>query len=390
MDYIHANNRERQIEYRTFLSLSDYVEDDAKLYFANTNYNALVIVDKTTWTVEQIIPFEGENLAVQNMHLSCIKKADKICFLPANSKRVHIFDVEEKRQYVCDLPDQDVEEKIQGKWEYYLYDGQTYLLPGYSKQRLWRWNVPENILEVEEWWSVYPADSALWHGRMDDECFYTLVMRSNQLFITNMRKRTTEAVCLPDERIRYITYDGKNFWYAMQDNLGEINLDIVCWNQKDGVLNRYNLQNDFGQESDHTFYSAIFFAAGHLFVFSALSMEIYVLDTDQKRIIPIHFIQCSRGAFQCREVIPSFKQIGNTLVCMLRNAGEVVLVDLDTLEAKQHSICFSIAEKDQEYAYRVALCRNALLYEEPDKVGLDTLIRFCMENDKRSYLEDVL
>ena len=108
-----------------------------------------------------------------------------------------------------------------------------------------------------------------------------------------------------------------------------------------------------------------------------------MLDTENKRITSIHLIQCTKGAFQWKEVIPSFKYVGNTLICMLQNAGDIVLIDLDTLEVKQCSARFFVKEKDQEYVYKVALSRNALLYEEPNRVDLDTLIRFCMEDDER-------
>lgn len=96
MDFREASNRDRQIEHRTFFSLSDYVEDDKKLYFANTNYNALVIVDKATWTVEQLIPFKEEERAAKNLHLHCVKKAGRICFLPAEAHCVHIYDIEKE------------------------------------------------------------------------------------------------------------------------------------------------------------------------------------------------------------------------------------------------------------------------------------------------------
>lgn len=377
MDYREANNRDRLIECRAFLSIADYVEDDAKLYFSNTNYNGLVIVDKKTWTVEQMIPFKGEERAAQNLHLRCVKKEDKICFLPAESKSVHIYDIKAEKQYICGFLNQNKETEAQGKWDYFIYDDQIYLLPGRGRQRMWRWNVSKNDLEMEEWWSVSKADSALRHGSMDDERFYSLATGTNQLFITNMYKRLTDMVCLPDGRINNITYDGKNFWYTMEDNL-----DIVCWNPKEGILNRYNLQDNFGVESDRTYYGKIYFTAGNLFIFTGIQQRIYVLNPNNKNVTAIYNIKCSRGAFQLEEIVPSVKCVGNTLICPLQNAGDMVFIDLDTLEIKQCGVMFSMNVKDQEYEYRIALRRNALLYEDSDRVGLDTVFRFCMENEE--------
>lgn len=371
------NNQERLIEYRAFLSMSDYAVDDKRLYFSNTNYNALVIVDKATWMVEQMIPFKGENSITSNIHSYCIKQADKICFLPAISKGVHIYDITEKKQYVYDLPYQYTEGKIQGKWNFFIYESQIYLLPGYGRQRLLRWNVLENVLEEEMWWGENLPETALRHGCIDNDSFYTVEVGTNQLYITNMHNRLTEAISLPDEQVS-IAYDGENFWYAMKDDPQKDNLDIVCWNQKKGTLKRYNISKDFGLESGFEYYTEIYFAAGRLIIFFACCQKIYVLDPNSGQMQTIHSIHCTRGAFQWKEIIPGFKAIGNTLVCMLQNAGDIVFIDLESLEVKQYSAHFNMEGKE-EYSYKIALSRNALLYEEPNKVGTDTLISYCTQ-----------
>lgn len=54
------------------------MEEDGKLLFVNTNYNALVIANKVTAKIEKLIPFEGVEPTAKNEHLRCVKKRNKI------------------------------------------------------------------------------------------------------------------------------------------------------------------------------------------------------------------------------------------------------------------------------------------------------------------------
>lgn len=367
-------NRERLNEFRVFLSLADFAEDDDKIYFANTNYNALVIVNKETWTIAQFIPFEGIEPNAQNMHLRCIKKQNKICFLPAGIPLVHIYDIENGTQHTCKFRDTDEEETPQESWDYFeCDDNQVYLLPCNGRQELWKWKVPEDALERECWWKLSPVNSALQHGGIDEKSFYTLVVASNQLYITDIVAQTIDTFSLPDEHILHITYDGQNFWYTM-----EANSDIVCWNKEQGVVDRYQMPLDTRWENGFMAYLEICYMGGNLFLFSKDNQSIYVLNQDARKLKRIHSIECARGAFFAREVEPSFKCIDNKLICLLKNAGDVVVIDLKSMEARQYNESFQIDEKIQEYEYGCLLNRNVLLLEEPGVVDLDMLLRHYM------------
>lgn len=372
MDYREENNRNRQIEYRTFLSLSDYVEDDEKLYFSNTNYNALVVVDKRTWAVEQFIPFEGEERAAINLHLRCVKKGDKICFLPAEAQCLHIYDIRSGKQSAYGIGDRGRETGEQGVWSYFEYEERVYLLPGRSDQKLHLWDEQADLVTAEDWWDVSLESAVLGHDNLDEESFYSYVKGGSRLYITDLSKRTVEEFGLPDEHIKYVTYDGQNFWYVTTDSA-----DIVCWSREQGEVERYQIQGDIQWEKDLIPCIGICHAGGKLFLFfynMSVAYALCVLDTDEGRVKNIHTVKCERGEFGDIEQEPNFKRAGNELVCLLKNAGEVVHIDLKTLETRQYVESFRVDAQEQKYMYGVLMDKGALLYEEPGGVGLDMLI----------------
>lgn len=373
MDFREASNRDRQIEYRTFFSLTDYVEDDKKLYFSNTNYNALVIVDKATWTVERLIPFEGEERDAKNLHLYCIKKAGKICFLPAEAHCAHIYDIEKGEQSTCDTLNESMTEEAQGAWNYFVYGDKIYLLPGVAGQKLHLWDVQANSFKRENWWDIPLENAALAHDSMDEKCFYSFVKESNQLYITDLLNQSIEEYFLPDEHIKYVTYDGQNFWYVTTDTP-----DIVCWNRRDGEVDRYPIQGDIQWEYNIIPCIGICYAEGNLFLLfynMQIAYALCVLNIAERRVKNIYSIECKRGEFGDIELEPGFKKVGNELVCLLKNAGEVVHIDLETLESRQYVEDFRFGVQVQRYVYDILIDKGALLYEEPGVVDLSTLIQ---------------
>lgn len=373
-----ADNGDRCNEYRAFLSITDYAEDDEKIYFANTNYNALVIVNKGTWGVEKIIPFEGAELNAQNMHLRCVKRQNKVCFLPAGAQCVHIYDIENETQRVCMLSTDSADGMPQESWDYFICKDQVYLLPGNDKYGLWAWNVSEDAIERENWWNICHENSTLKHGSVGRNCFYSLRVDSDRLYITDVEARKIEALQLPDEHVLQIAYDGKCFWYMTGDYS-----DIVCWDREQGVVERYKIQEELCQKNDAISHWEICHAAGNIFLFSENEYALYLLDRESRSLRCIHSVECMRGDFKRREMELSFKCADNKLVCMARNAAEIILVDLKSLETKQYTVNFGISEYFHEYVYKVLLARNALLFERPGVADLDTLLRYCMESSMR-------
>ena len=366
------NNAARLKEYRAFLSFADFAEDEENLYFANTNFNGLVIAKKGTWTLERLLPFADESPTSQNLHLCCVKRENKICFLPAGTQSMHIYDIERGTQRTCNFESGTEAEQPRETWDYFAAAGGVYLLPCRGSQGLWKWSVPADAVEREAWWKLPHAEGTLQHGRMDGKRFFSLGVSDGQLWIADVESQTVETLSLPDRQVSHMVYDGQNFWYVV--NGGP---DVVCWNKEQGVRGRYQMKDSDCWEQEVMSCQGICHAAGKLFLFEAGSRSIYMLDEENGQMTKIHSIACARGAFRAREMEMSFQCVDNKLICMLKNTGDVVCIDLETSKVRQQSADFHMDKGMQEYTYAIALHRNALLYEEKGAVDLQMLLRYC-------------
>lgn len=377
-------NAERINEYRLFLSMSDFVEDEKQIYFVNTNYNALVVADKETGKITRHVLLTGYHANIQNMHLQCVQRQNKIYFLPAGAQCLHIYDMESGEQKICDFLKQEEGADVpQDSWGYFLRNDYVYLLPCRSGQGLWSLAAQEDEPLPEEWWSISSDDGLLRHGTIDGERFYTLEVNSCRLHMTNIADHMIESVLLPDQNVQHVTYDGKNFWYTIKGVS-----DIVCWNPEQGVVDRYLVSYDsyylvgslYGMET----YQGICYAGGHLFLLSGEGSFLYVLDQEARELRTLHAVECARGAFFAKEMLTYFKCTGNSLICMLQNVGETLVIDLETLEVRQVREAFladsPVKEAVYEQSYKLLLDRKALVHEEKGIVDLDLLIQRCMEN----------
>lgn len=369
------NNIDRANEYRAFLSIADYAEDDGKLYFANTNYNALVIADKSGWNVERIIPFDGESMNVRNMHLGCIKKDNKICFLPAGVQYAHIYDLAEGTQKVCRFLSKEEESLTQqvkqNAWNSFEWKDNVYLLPCFGEQGIWRWEVGEDSFEREVWWDKSNIRGLVYHGTVDGESFYTLKLFSGSLWITNVRTRKAERYDLPDTDVYAITYGGGKFWYSHTANRNE----IVCWDTSQGVVDRYHI--DWTDKKGYAHLTNGYYVAGNLYLFSNMDQTIYRFDTNKRELTRIYEFDCVRGNFFSNEMLPNIRHVGNELIYMIKNAGEIVRINLETSEAIRESVNLKLDESAKEYEKQVLLASKGVLLGETEEMNRDTLHRYC-------------
>lgn len=375
-----TDNLDRINEFRAFLSFADFAEDEERIYFANTNYNALIIVRKENWQVEKRVLFAETERGEQNMHLRCVKKRGKICFLPAKSQCIHIYDTEKEQQYTYFFENTGNDEnEMEGAWDYHESRGQVYLLPDSSVRGLWRWNIQKNTIEQENWWEVQQEECFWQHGSIDKEIFYSLSGNPGRLFVTDVEKHTIETFDLPDDNVSHITYDGENFWYTMEGSL-----DIVCWNWKTGVVDRYLIQSEIYWDQNIMAYMGICYAAENLFLFSSKCdtfSAIYILNKKERKLKSLYNIDSDKCAFWEHEMQPNFKRIDNKLICPLKNAGEIMQIDLASLEVRRYREAFLSDTKLQENMLHILLDRKALLYEGQEGVSLETLFHYCMAHE---------
>lgn len=372
-----TNNADRVNEYRTFLSFADYVEDGDKLYFANTNYNALVIVDKVEGKVERTISFDEVELNARNVHAQCVRRGHKICFLPAAEPVAHVYDMEKDTLFYCRFLNED-EEKFSKKtrmntWSYFDGTGEVYLLPCAGEQGVWRWNVDDNTFERAEWWDKLQVCGYVSHGKVDEESFCTLKIFSNCLWITNVRTRKVEYYELPDANVFAITYGGGNFWYMFADHMN----CIVCWNPVDGVVDRYYI--DWTEKKGSAKFPKWYYWDGNLYLFSGMDQILYRFEPDKREMTCVYESDCARGNFYMHEVEPCIYRVGDELICLMKNAGEVVRINLETNEVVREVIDLKLDENAKEYEKKLLVASKGILLEETDDFDLPTFLRLCQE-----------
>lgn len=365
------NNLQRENEYRTFISYYDYVEQGNKIYFANTNYNALAIVDKSAGKVEQLIPFEGVESTARNAHLRCVKKQNKICFLPAGAQFVHIYDIDTQMQYSCRFLSEESEALSQDTWDYFDAAGEVYLLPPYGEQGIWKWEIEENAFVRIDWLDKLHFHGELVHGGIDEECFYTLEKTPGRLWIVNIRKQKAECFDLPDNEIYCITYGGGNFWYSSSASRAG---DIICWNSESGMLDKYLVESTVGR--DWMQYLKSCYADDKLFLLSWRDQTLYMLNCNKREMIKLYSYECTRGNFFGWEMEPRFFRVGDELICMLKNAGEMIRVNLKNLDVRQENVNLFMAEEEKDYQYQILFKQEGVLLEESEEVKLNMLLRY--------------
>ena len=373
---ILQNNGGRINECQAYLSMTDYVADEDKIYFANVNYNALVVVDKSSQTIVEHVPFEEEKADFRNMHLQCVRWNDQIYFLPAGVPYLHIYDPESKTQRCCHFLEEENAPKE--SWGYFTCEDRLYLLPCRAGQKLWSIQDRDDVPTPEQWWDIPDKKAVLKHGLLDENCFYTLATDSDRLYVTDVVKKEIKEYVLPDTTVRHITYDGQNFWYVMNDNL-----DIVCWNDMNGVVDRYLIPRSSDCVYDRNYYLGIQFAERNLFLVSVDGRFLYVLDQNNRALNTIcHIEEYDKVERFVNDPFPYFKNVDHKLLCMHQKTGLLVSVDLCSLETikaySEFQIDPLIEEKVSGYIYQIMLDRNALLFEEKAGSMVKQLQKYCV------------
>lgn len=351
------NNADRYEENRRYLCFADFVVDEGKIYFSNRTFNALVIADKETGEVEQMVPFEGEPLNARELHLGCIKWNGKIVFLPQGKSAVHVYEMKSGKQRRYELAG-EYESLKHVSWEGYLWQDKMYLLPPGGGFGVWSLDEQENLIK-ESWWEVVAGGKYFVHGRMEESCFYTLEAGTNNLIITNLSDHTIEYYQLPDKKVFRITYDNQFFWYINYNNK-----DIVKWSPQSGEVRRCSFPVWNDGHSTEVAYGSVYAKAGKVFLTSANRQHIFCLDSEIYALEEVMDVSKLLDCYQDVDKRPLFSQIDKSVVCTFWGVSGMVIIDPETLKAKWNQIRFKTGRLEKSYFQKVLLQSGFLLMEE--------------------------
>lgn len=363
-------NTDRYTENRIFLSFADFITDENKLYFSNRTFNALVIADRKSREVEELIPFDGEKLNMRELHMNCLRRGNKIIFLPQGNRPVHIYDIVSGKQTCC---------RMEGEWERtqdvpwygHVWQDKIYLLPCGGGRGLWTLNQDDQV-EKELWWKVESGKNYFVHGDINERQFYTLEAESNHLTVTDLSTREIKQYRLPDEKVFRIIYDGQLFWYITVDNM-----KIVGWLPEQGVVESYDFP---AWDMCHILgmpYGSIHAEDGKIFLSSGNSQVFLYLNREENRLQKVIELPEFPRIYKDIEKEPFYNRIGDRLVCTFRSVRGVVVIDLNTMEAQWYQDAIESNEKVQDYIDRVLFQYGPLLMEEADW-NLEKFLKHCI------------
>lgn len=361
-------NRERYVENNLFLSTLSFLADGEKVYFSNHNYNALVELDKKSLQINRLIPFSEKKYRDKEIHAQVLKLGEKLYFIPKGNHPLHVYDLKSCEQQVYSLPT-DSSAELNRPWYAQAKDEKLYLFPCYSKQGLWSMAIDSGELMQEKWWNIGCGGKYMVHGSMGAQKCFSLEIRTNRLYITDLERSSLEEYSLPDEQIYRVQYDGRDFWYITCNSC-----DVVRWNPEQGEVQRYEFPLWKYCHNTGIPYYGFWVGEKDIYLVSGDSSGIYKLNRSSGGMNIVVNLQESLGATLGTE--PCFQCIQNELIVTLGKVQGAVCIHIDTDEVQIYK---NIGQEDMVKAYqdKVVFQLGALFLEESEDWTVDKYIQFC-------------
>lgn len=364
------SNMDIYTENHIYLSAPYFVMDEKKLYFSNRSFNALVIVDRETWNVESMVPFEGEALNAKELHWECHKQGNKIYFLPQGNRKLHVYDMESGKQKVYELEGNRPQSV---SWYFHVWQNRMYLLPCGGELGLWSLD-SDGQLSKEDWWEAQAGTTSQFvYGAIDEQRFFLLMCQTREFAITDLENRKIKTYQLPDERVYCVaSYDGQDFWYTSYDNS-----DIVRWNPECGEKERYSFTVWDKCDAAGLPYSYIYAAEQEIFVVSGTKKELFLLDKEKRTLKQIFELTEWPPIYRSVDIWPVLTRIGDKLIWTFRNASGAAVIDLTTMEGKMYQDVIPVNEKVRDYFDSVLFQNAPLFFEDSDGWDLERFLYHC-------------
>jgi len=354
---VTAKNERMLLDSRTIVNYTDYVIVGNKMYFANTNFNALVIADAESRQILDMIPFEGEDIATKDMHLHCMEKNGKICFLPVGNGPVRIYDIESGKQTVVKLDMPEVASKA--TWDSFEFAGEIYLLPANIQQGIWLWDVAKDTFILQDWWTPGEADPDVKHSVIDDHRVVSLLYKSEIILITDFEQKTIVRHKLPNDDVCTIAGDGTTFWYTTWASN-----KVFRWNSNTGRAKEIEIPKENYLGKPFTpYYFGTCLLGENLYVTSRTGEDLFCLNINTQEVKHLGEMDYLDWDYMPWEKEPFFKVVDKKLVCMTRNTHKYRTIDLETDEVAVHIDYLKLGAWE-EYRKYVSLYRGVLFYEE--------------------------
>ncbi|MDR2600491.1 MAG: hypothetical protein LBC73_09485 [Oscillospiraceae bacterium] len=221
------------------LLVQQMYDTDYGLFFTSLTVNSLFKLNKSTFEVEHIARFPGNELDSWRLYGNAAENNGKLYFPPFNSSlnNIIIFDMNNNTYESITIDDRFMNNVKKAKFYFSISVGMNVYFIGYSLSVILKFNVVTNELI-----SISTAHDALvkreycfLSGLIKDNHMYLTTINTNALIMLDLENFSTSVHHIGNGGFRAICYSNKNFWLT-PFNAGP----IIRWNPNDLTTIEYN------------------------------------------------------------------------------------------------------------------------------------------------------
>ena len=368
-------NKLRKTEQRAFINYSSYVEHNGKRFFSCNNFNAFVIQNIETGSIESIIPFPDEPITCQNLHILCTMCNEWIIFLPYAGITMHTYNVLTGEMRCFQLADNEITDPFVESWSYFINEDECFLLPNNTSERILCFSSKDGTINDVSWWNVFSGNNRLKHGKLNSQCFFSYEVDGNKVCITDIIGQKVITYTAPNEKLKHMIFDGTYFWYSIPASSTIIRWDYLK-DEKEIVT--MDIDEEYWEARGNEFFVGMFFVENRIILIPQNGTKIYSLDTNSKELKELYESDMPQNTYTIWERTPVFRESSKFADIYFRNMDSHVKLCKEMFDCNEEKINVLSNELLEEYEKKVLMKRHALLHRESGKYDLESAINYLL------------
>ena len=244
-----------------YLGCNGVIAEDNNVWFSNINFNGLFKVDLNSGFVELIHKFRNLEVDKKLAHRHVFKEKSELIFMPWFDNKIIIYDLETQTESIVEVPMENGESEFLGNA--FRTDGVIWLFPGYSKNKVFCYDIEKKCLMVHEKLSqvilrMTEGENVYLQYKNHEKYVTMCIPNKNIICNINLDTLKNQIIKIDNNAIEIIfaVYDGKDYWF-----IGRNNANIYQWNPQYDVWTEYYAGNNKKTDSwgevfytEHVFY----------------------------------------------------------------------------------------------------------------------------------------
>lgn len=361
-----------QIEDVSFLG--GYI-DDNKIWFSNTFYNGLFYFDLTDKRIQFVCRIESEKIKSRSLFSNIVKIDDKLVLVPDQAESIVIYDIRTNKlktikldykynlycekygkfnKFSCAIPYKNSVFIIGCRWPLIvILDLKTekvkYITDCFEKNQDFL-NL-ENILAIENYAVL---NDIAYVPMFACEYIMKIDLKNNKVFWVKIEN--------DQQGFSGIALDGDNFWLSPSGYSS-----IVCWNEKNGKIRKYEIDYSKYAQVDRTYRNCIVAETKILFLPDQIE-NLVIIDKEQDNIIEFplksHFIK--EKSYYVNSFMTFRGKVGESIICQMEPEHQLIRIYLENGDLKIDNISYDFKHNYQEFQEYYENCANEMDYKTSD------------------------